>query len=84
MKYLMTWLVLAVMPACAVFAQDGKADREVRLFLAQYENAVPARDIAFLERALTDDYVRSGSDGKSTNRAQALKYFRQQRANPTF
>ena len=84
MKQFLSILVLSVVPAAAACAQGGKAEKEVRLFLAQYEKAVPGRDIGFLERALADDYVHAGPNGTTTNRAEALKYFREQRANPEF
>lgn len=84
MKKLLCTLLLSVIPGCAAFAQGGNAEKEARIFLAQYEKAVPDRDIVFLERALADDYVHVGSNGTTSNRAEALKYFREQRANPDF
>ena len=84
MKHLLTIVVLSITPTCTALAQGATAEKEARLFLAQYERAVPGRDIAFLERALADDYVHVGPDGTTTNRAEALQYFREQRANPDF
>lgn len=40
--------------------------------------------LAFLERAMRDDYLYSGPNGKLTSRARALEYFRQQRDKPDF
>ncbi|MEO7363330.1 MAG: nuclear transport factor 2 family protein [Gemmatimonadaceae bacterium] len=77
-------MAVACVPVCATIAQDSQSEKEVRTFLADYERAVPGRDIAFLERALSDDYVFSSPSGRMTNRAQALQYFRQQKDNPEF
>lgn len=79
MKNVPTIIVMICVSTLAAFAQNSKDEREVRGFLAEYEKAVTSRDIAFLERVLPDDYVYTGPNGKMTNRAQALKYFQQQR-----
>ncbi len=84
MRYFPTVVALVAASALTASAQNNKAEKDVRGFLALYEKAVPSRDIAFLERVMGDDYVYSGPSGKMTTRAQALKYFKQQRDNPDF
>ncbi len=84
MRRFLSIVVLSIVPVCTAIGQRGSAETEVRRFLAQYEKAVPGRDITFLERALADDYVHAGSYGTTSNRAEALQYFREQRANPDF
>lgn len=68
----------------ALHAQAGSLEREVRAFLVEYDKAVAARNIAFLERVMPDDYVFTGASGRKSDRAQVLKYFTQQRAKPSY
>ena len=84
MRRFLSTVVLSIVSVSPALAQGRNSETEVRLFLAQYEKAVPGRDITFLERALADDYIHAGPNGTTTNRAEALKYFREQRANPDF
>ena len=84
MKNLPTIIVVIFASTFAAVAQNTKDEQRFRGFLAEYEKAVPSRDIAFLERVLPDDYVYSGPSGKMTTRAQALKYFKQKRDKPDY
>lgn len=70
--------------ALAGLAQYVKGENEFRTFFAKYERAVAGRDVDFLERAMPDDYVRTGANGKMTDRSRMLKYFSQQKVRPTF
>ena len=80
-----TFLLFSILAlAIASFAQNDKGEKEFRAFLANFERAVSGRDISFLERVMPDDYVRTGANGKMTDRARLLKYFAQQKAKPTF
>lgn len=74
---------MAVAPF-AVGAQGTATEREVRAFLAEYDKAVAARDMAFLERVLPEDYVFTGANGRKSDRAQVLKFFSRERANPSY
>jgi len=78
----LTILSIVFLSTSAAFATNVTAEQEVRSFLAEYERAIIARDIPFLERVLPEDYVFSGPSGKMTNRAQALGHFKQQRDEP--
>ena len=64
--------------------QNSNAEQEVRVFIAEYDRAVASRDIAFLERVMPDDYVFTGASGRKSDRAQALKFFTQQRDKPSY
>lgn len=80
-----TFLLFAILAsAIASYAQSAKGERKFRSFLANFEKAVSERDIDFLERVMPDDYVRTDTIGKMTDRARLLKYFAQQKAKPTF
>ncbi|CAN5377877.1 hypothetical protein BH10ACI2_BH10ACI2_10030 [soil metagenome] len=84
MKNLATIFVLVLASTFVAFSQVGKGEREVRGFIEEYGKAVTSRDIAFLERAMPEDYVYTGPNGKMTNREQALKYHKQQRDKPDY
>lgn len=84
MKSLLRLLLLTLAAAVAASAQTGDAEREIRSFLAEYEQAVLKRDIAFFERVLTDGYTYSSSRGTRESRARALDYWRQERDKPTY
>ena len=83
MQNLLAAILLVGAPA-AVAAQSGSVEREVRDFLAAYDQAVAARDIAFLERVLPSDYVFAGRGGRKADRAQVLRFFAQQRDHPSY
>src|SRR6185503_8693318 len=83
-KHLPTIIVMIFVSTFAAFAQSSKGEREVRAFIDEYAKAVTSRDIAFLERAMPDDYVYTGPTGRMTNRARALKYHQQQRDKPAY
>lgn len=68
----------------AVQAQSTGAEQEVRDFIAEYDKAVANRDIAFLERVMPDDYVFTGASGRKSDRAQVLKFFAQEKNNPSY
>lgn len=84
MKKLPTIIVTIFVSAFVAFAQNSKGEQEVRAFIDEYGKAITSRDIAFLERATSDDYVYTGPSGKMTNRMQALKYHKQQRDKPDY
>ncbi|HMU34876.1 MAG TPA: nuclear transport factor 2 family protein [Pyrinomonadaceae bacterium] len=79
-----SFLMLLLGSALHCVAQNTKGEKEFRAFLAEYEKAVSGRNIDFVERATPEDYVRTGADGKLTDRSRLLKYLRQQRDKPTF
>ena len=84
MHKLLAATILLIGAPAAVAAQSGSAEREVRDFLAEYDKAVAARDIAFLERVLPSDYVFAGRGGRKSDRAQVLRFFTRQRDQPSF
>jgi ketosteroid isomerase-like protein len=84
LKPLLSLLLLTSVSAISAFAQTGNAEREIKSFLAQYEQAVLKRDIAFFERVLTDGYTYSSSNGTRESRTQALEYWRRERDKPTY
>jgi len=83
MKHFSIAIVILV-SAIGTFAQINKGEKEFRGFLADYEKAVPARDIAFLDRAMSDDYLNSSPGGTLSNREQSLKYHKRMRDKPDF
>lgn len=84
MKKIPAAILITIIFTFAAFAQESRDQQEVRGFLAQYDKAVSSRDIAFLERVLADDYVYTGVSGRLSDRAQVLKFFKQQRDKPTY
>lgn len=84
MKKLPATIGMIFISTFAAFAQNSKGEQEVRAFIDEYGKALTSRDIAFLERAMPDDYVYTGPGGKMTNRTQALKYHKQQRDKPNY
>lgn len=77
-------VIVILVSALPSLAQDAEGEKEFRTFFAKYERAVSGRDIDFLEQAMPSDYVRTGANGKMTDRSRMLKYFSQQRVKPTF
>lgn len=84
MKKLLIIFLLIFLSISSAVAKSDKAEQEVRSFLIEYERGVTSRDVNFLELVIPDDYVYSGPNGKLTNRAQALKYFKEQKDNPDY
>jgi len=84
MKTFLSIILIGFLSSSVAFAGNVNPEQEVRDFLAEYKEGVSRRDVDFLERVLSDDYVFSGPSGKMTTRAQALKYFQQQRDNPDY
>ena len=84
MKLLLRLLLLTLAAAVPGLAQTGDAEREIKSFLAQYEQALLKRDVSFMERVLTDGYTYSSSNGTRESRAQTLDYWRRERDNPTY
>jgi ketosteroid isomerase-like protein len=76
--------ILIFIATLSTFAKTESAERDVKTFLAQYEQAILKRDIAFMERILADDYTYLSSTGARENRNQTLGYWRQQRDKPTY
>ena len=83
MKPLLSLLLLTFVSANMAFAQNDNAEREIRSFLAEYEQAILKRDIAFFERVLSDDYTYSSSNGTREGRTPALEYWRREGDKPT-
>jgi hypothetical protein len=79
MKPLLRLLLLTLAAAVTAFAQKGNAEREIRSFLDEYEQAVLKRDVAFFERVLADGYTYSSSNGTRERRTQAVDYLRRER-----
>jgi ketosteroid isomerase-like protein len=71
------------LPVAAAAQQPG-AEEDVRTFLAAYDAAVSARDVAVLERVLPDDYVLTGASGRQSDRAEVLKYYARERDRPSY
>ena len=84
MHKLLLVAVFTIGAPCAAVAQRSTSEGEVRAFLAAYDRALGARDIAFLERALADDYVLTGESGRKSDRAQVLEYYARQRDTPSY
>jgi ketosteroid isomerase-like protein len=83
MPRLLAITTLLVATPFAIAAQSGKAEREVRAFLADYDKAVASRDIAFLARVLPNDYVMTATSGRKSDRAQVLAFFTRERDKPS-
>lgn len=83
MKKLILITTLTIISATFAFAQS-KDEKEILKFIADYDQAYLNKDIAFAERVWADDYVFSGEDGSTQNRAKALEETRKEIANPTY
>ena len=81
-----TWLLLvllAVLPASVLHAQERVAEQEFQRFLADYDRAkVAGPDLKFLERALASDYVYTGPAATRSDRAGTLAHFARKRGQP--
>jgi ketosteroid isomerase-like protein len=84
MQKLLAIAVLIVGAPIAAAAQGGREEQEVRAFLVEYDKAVAARDIGFLERVLPNDYVFTGASGRKSDRVQVLAFFTHQRDKPSY
>jgi len=82
MKKLITIATLIIVSAFAAFAQNSQAEQEILKFIADYDQAYVNKDIAFAERVWADEYIFSGPDGSSQNRARALEEARADKADP--
>jgi len=82
MKRLLVIAVFISTAIPAVTGQGGEDERQVRSFLAEYDRAVAARDLAFLERVLPADYVYTGAGGRMSDRTAVLAFFRHERDRP--
>ncbi len=83
MKKLILITTLTIISATFAFAQS-KDEQEILKFIADYDQAYLNKDIAFAERIWADDYVFSGPDGSTQNRAKALEETRKEIAKPTY
>lgn len=83
MRYLLAFILLAAFCPLPGLAQNGVEEREVRAFLEEYDKAVLARDISFLERVLPDDYVMTTASGRRADRAEVLAFFTRERDRPS-
>ena len=84
MLKLLAMAALIVVAPTAAAAQSGREEQEVRAFMAEYDKAVAARDIAFLERVLPNDYVFTGAGGRKSDRARVLAFLTQERDKPSY
>ena len=83
MRHLLAFVFLSVICPLPGVAQSGVEEREVRAFLDEYDKAVLARDIPFLERVLPDDYVMTTTSGRGVDRAGVLAFFTRERDRPS-
>lgn len=76
--------VLALFSVTGVASgQNQTLEQELRSFLIEYDKRVGSRDVEYLTRAMADEYVYTGPNGKMANREEALAHFKRQRDNPT-
>ena len=79
MRILLKIAILILASTISISGKTESAEREVKSFLAQYEQAILNRDVNFMERVMADDYMYLSSAGSRENRKQALDYWKQQR-----
>jgi hypothetical protein len=84
MRYLLTLVALLLASPAPGVAQGGIEEHEVRAFLVEYDKAVLARDIGFLERVLPGDYVMTTVSGRRADRAEVLAFFTRERDRPSY
>ena len=84
MKKLLKVTLLIFVTMLSVSAQNNKTEQDIRNLLAEYEQAVIKRDIAFVERIWANDFIYSGTSGTMENRMQSLEYLKQERDKPTY
>jgi uncharacterized protein (TIGR02246 family) len=73
-------LILAI----SVLAQNKTGEMEVLEFVEKYQNAHVARDTAFIESVLTEDYSYTNPQGASETRAAYLDYITKEKAKPSY
>ena len=83
MKNFLMTMVFAALLTVASFAQTA-AEKELLDFNSAYEKAQIARDAAFFEAALADDYIFSGPGGEIEDKAKAIAFIRTEKEKPTF
>jgi len=84
MTRLLKITILALAIALSAHAHNDNGEREIKSLLAEYEQAILKRDVAFMERVLTDDYTYSAANGTKENLTQVLSYWKQERDKPTY
>jgi uncharacterized protein (TIGR02246 family) len=82
MKKLIAIATLAIVSTVSVFAQTSKDEQEVLKFISEYEQANINRDVASIERVMTDDYIYS-YEGATENKAKALEWTKKEKEKPT-
>ena len=83
MKKLIAVGALTIVSCFAAVAQNNEAEAEVRSFMIEYDKAVADRNIAFLEAVLAEDYIYTGANGRATDRAGVLAFFRRVKEKPS-
>lgn len=83
MKIMLSAMLALISVAGVASGQNQTREQEVRSFLIEYDKRVASRDVEYLERAMADDYVYTGPNGRMANREDALTHFKRQRDNPT-
>lgn len=81
MKKLLTIATLTIISVTFAFAQS-KDEQEFLKFIADFDQALLTKDIAYFERVLADDYIYS-QGGETENKTQALEYLRKEKEKPT-
>lgn len=83
MKNILMTLAFTALLTVSTLAQTA-AEKELLDFNAAYEKAQMARDAAFFETALADDYIFSGPGGETEDKAKAIAYIRSEKEKPTY
>lgn len=82
MKKLLAVVAVTVVSCFAAVAQNNAGEAEVRGFMIEYDKAIADRNIAFLEAVLAEDYIYTGANGRGTDRAGVLAFFRRTKEKP--
>ena len=82
MKKLIAVGALTLVSCFAAVAQNNAGEAEVRGFMIEYDKAIADRNIAFLEAVLAEDYIYTGANGRGTDRAGVLAFFRRTKEKP--
>jgi ketosteroid isomerase-like protein len=82
MKILIAVGALIIVSCFAAVAQNNEAEANVRGFMIEYDKAIADRNIAFLEAVLAEDYIYTGANGRATDRAGVLGFFRHTKEKP--
>lgn len=83
MKKITTLLAIALFAVISISAQNG-TEQELRKIIGDYDKAYMKYDSAFFERTMADDYLYTGTTGKTQTKTEALAELKTMKADSTY